>query len=1666
MTFLVNALYILLVECTSCNFLQAKKRIMKRSLTQLGCGALRVKLILLMMILLCNYNRVFAAGISPVISSVTPLTGIPVSGVITITGSGFNDTVSRNVVFFGSVSATVSAASATSLTVVVPVGAVYTNVSVMNKTTRLTAYSADFFLPTFNAAPYVSSSRGFKPKITLPIIHHSGPNALTYHAVSGDIDGDGLPDLVVGSYDSALGETYYSAVEIYRNISANGVVAYEAPVACTASYGVHNVKLADLDGDGKLDIIVASSGSGRVSCIRNKSTPGNISMAMNLNLRLTSGAFETVIADFDGDGKLDIAAAEYQKDSVMIYKNIIATIPVNAFTSSGTFKPYYVAFKVGTGPASIAAADMDGDGKPDLVVSNNGSNSISILKNNSIVDSFIFQNAVNVAAGDGPQQLLLANVNNDGKPDVIVSSYNTNSLLIFRNQATSGAFNLTTLAAPVNYDLANGANGIAVGDINGDGKMDIVASKYLADSFTVLKNTSVGSAIDASTFTKDNSYYVGFGNGPLGITIADVDGDTKPDVITANNASSSVSIFKSFAMPSIGNITGQDSICAGSGSTYTSAHGMGATAYWSVTNGHAAISVGASDTLAILTGISAGIDTVICRVVYLSDTSIVTRVVAVKPLPVAGNIMGPAQVCALSSITLTDPLAGAGYWSSTDTNVIIVSPVSGVVTGKIPGSASVIYTATSFSCGNATATHSVTVLNLPDAGVISGPGGTCAGSSFSLTVSVSGGIWINLFPAVATDAPSGINDVITGQIVGADTLLYIVTTPSCGSDTALHSVGIIDANFPLPVIGDTSLCPGSTNTFTNAATGGIWSSADPSVAQVDPLSGVVTGIAAGMTTISYIVTYGCGPVDTVISVTVHPGPSVDPITDNALCNGSVLTVPFSSPVAGATFTWTNSDTSIGLGVTGTGSSISFTAMDTASAGTTADIAVIASANGCVGLPANFHITVHPTATLTGTAFPASVCSGSTFHYMQLSDRPGTTFSWSRNIVSGISNTSANDTGNITEALVNTTPDSVQVVYIDTLNYNGCKTFVPISVYVKATPLLASSTVAPVCDSSLFSFIPSSATAGASFNWTRVAVPGISDAAASDTGAIAEWLNNTSSDPVTVTYFFTTTASGCSGSQNVVLTVAPTAVLSTLSDAGTICDSALFTYVPASVTSGVTFSWTRDAITGIANGASSGADTISEYLFNTTNSPITVSYKYQIHNLGCIDSQTVTVTVNPRAYLTSTLTPPAICSDDTFNYGPVTNISSGGVTILWSRTTILGISNLPANGVGDPNEILYNTSPAFVDVPYTYTTTYLSCPFAQTVTVRVQPKPILVGATRDTVCSGTPYYYLPTPPFTGITYAWVRPAVVGIDPATASGGVAIYDTLHNSSLTRIDVQYIYTLTANGCPYTQNYTLTVDPAVAPAPNITTHSPNALCLNTMFQNFGANIASADTAIEYRWSATNATLYATGASQQYALINFDNSGIAAVILSANIKDVNCISNDTFMVNVSATPAPQPVVYYINNQFVCLPADMDSYQWGYDNAQLDSVILTGETNQDYNDPSPDPGKYYWVITTEGGCLQKTYYKVPTGIKNINDMSVVMNLYPNPAAQMLTIELPDLTAGVVDIQVQDMMGRVISTVKMMNNKAVLNVSGLASGAYLVACYNSGIKLATARFIKD
>ena len=553
-------------------------------------------------------------------------------------------------------------------------------------------------------------------------------------------------------------------------------------------------------------------------------------------------------------------------------------------------------------------------------------------------------------------------------------------------------------------------------------------------------------------------------------------------------------------------------------------------------------------------------------------------------------------------------------------------------------------------------------------------------------------------------------------------------------------------------------------------------------------------------------------------MTVYPTPQLtSTLTPAAICNNATFNYTSTSSTTGATFSWTRAAVSgiSNLPASGSGNPAEVL-VNTTVAPVNVTYVYTVTANGCSN-PSTYNVvvTVYPTPQLTSTLTPAAICNNSTFSYTPTSSTAGATFSWTRAAVTGISNTTASGTGSISEVLNNTTTASVSVTYVYTVTANGCTSPSTYSVVVTVNPtpqLTSTLTPAAICNNSTFSYTPTSSTTGAVFNWSRAAVAGISNTAASGTGNPNEVLVNTTTAPVNVTYVYTVSINGCTnpGTYSVVVTVNPTPQLTSTLTPTAICNNTTFSYLPTSSTSGTTFSWSRAAVTGISNVAATGAGNPAEVLVNTTAAPITVTYVYTLSANGCTNpaSYNVIVTVYPTPQLTSTLTPAAICNNGTFSYTPTS--STTGATFGWSRAAVAGISNVAVTGTGNVSEVLTNTTTVPVNVTYTYTVSANGCANATTysVVVTVNPTPVLTSTLAPAaICNNTTFSYMPTSSTTGATFGWSRAAVAGISNAAATGTGNVSEVLTNTTTAPVNVTYVYTVSANGCANATTYNIVV-------------------------------------------------------------------------------------------------------------------------------------------------------------------------------------------------------------------------------------------------------------------
>ena len=248
---------------------------------------------------------------------------------------------------------------------------------------------------------------------------------------------------------------------------------------------------------------------------------------------------------------------------------------------------------------------------------------------------------------------------------------------------------------------------------------------------------------------------------------------------------------------------------------------------------------------------------------------------ALGGLPDAGTITGATAVCAGASIALTDAISG-GTWSS-DAPAVASVDASGIVMGIVQGAATISYAVTN-ACGTAYAMTTVTVNASP--GPINGITSECNGMSLSLSDAAIGGVWNESGGHVIL---AGISDgviSVTGASAGTDTIYYTIF-PGCTS-----SVMVTIDPTPNAISGSGSVCEGSSISVSDGTLGGVWSSGSSDVATISS-TGVVTGITAGTSVISY--TAGSYACYTTSVITVNLTPAI-PVGAATLCNGSPFSV--------------------------------------------------------------------------------------------------------------------------------------------------------------------------------------------------------------------------------------------------------------------------------------------------------------------------------------------------------------------------------------------------------------------------------------------------------------------------------------------------------------------------------------------------------------------------------------------------------------------------------------------------------------------------------------------------------------------------------------------------------------------------------------------------------
>jgi hypothetical protein len=372
----------------------------------------------------------------------------------------------------------------------------------------------------------LGAGMGFTPSFAAQQTFGTGGDD-PYSVTAADINGDGKPDLIIANAGD-------HTVSVLLNTTAPGATtpSFATPQTFASGGQPYSVVAADVNGDGKPDLIVANFDN-TVSVLLNTTAPGAVSPSFAAQQSFATGnvPISVTAADVNGDGKPDLIVANSSDNTVSVLLNT---------TAPGATTPSFATqqtFATGNVPFSVTAADINGDGLPDLIVSNGSGNTVSVLLNTTAPGATTpsFANQQTFATGNFPFSVTAADVNGDGKPDLIVANSIDGTVMVLLNTTGPGA---TTPSFAAQQTFATGTEPISVtaADVNGDGKPDLIVANYVDGTVSVLLNTTPAptTTFDGYSFSAAQAFAAG--SYPDSVTAADVNGDGKPDLIVVDNA--------------------------------------------------------------------------------------------------------------------------------------------------------------------------------------------------------------------------------------------------------------------------------------------------------------------------------------------------------------------------------------------------------------------------------------------------------------------------------------------------------------------------------------------------------------------------------------------------------------------------------------------------------------------------------------------------------------------------------------------------------------------------------------------------------------------------------------------------------------------------------------------------------------------------------------------------------------------------------------------------------------------------------------------------------------------------------------------------------------------------------------------------------------------------
>lgn len=688
----------------------------------------------------------------------------------------------------------------------------------------------------------------------------------------------------------------------------------------------------------------------------------------------------------------------------------------------------------------------------------------------------------------------------------------------------------------------------------------------------------------------------------------------------------------------------------------------------------------------------------------------------------------------------------------------------------------------------------------------------------------------------------------------------VVVTPTLNNCAGTPDTFVVTVN-PTPDVSNSpladSLCSGtgsqtivltsnvantsfawSLSSNVGVASGALAAGTDSIPSQTLSTLGNTTGI------LTYTVTptaNGCSGTPVNYEIYVLPIPDVVLPPAQSICPGTASTpVTFTSGVAGTTFSWTSAPVPgvAGNTASGTGNLPAQTLTNTNPSQAVVTYIVTPQADGCVGAPANYTISVEGSPNVSFSPGPQTICSGGNSTPITLSSTtPGVTFSWSMVVpptfnFGGTLSGTGNGIPSFNFINPGVNPDSAVITVIATPPNAPCPGN-PFTYSIVVNPI-PGMTITPssttVCSGNGFTLVHSSATAGATYAWTVATSGAVTGQAAGTGDTIAQTVFNLTGADQTVTYTTTPDFAGCIGSPvSAVVTVQFEPQMTAVPDI-TVCSGGTigainFTSNPP----GASFAWQNDNVqTGLALSGNAAIPSFTANANNTASAAQSTVIVTPTTN-GCAGQpDTFLLVVQPDPTVTNNPLAQSNCSGVSTQAVVFTG-NVAGSTFSWNLASSNNLQpGALTNGTGQiPSQILTSSTIAGGSAVYSVTPSANNClgtPVNYTFTVL--PTPDMLLPAGQTICNGdTANSTLLAATVPGATFSWTAAATGGVTGFTPSGtGNLPADTLVNASANPQTVTYTITPSAGGCTGAPaNYVVTVQPT----PNLTiTPASQAIC------------------------------------------------------------------------------------------------------------------------------------------------------------------------------------------------------------------------------------------------